>query len=210
MPKENAWSYAAVDYINGKEEDTCQYASIFKKYTNLPDVLDIVPGACVMFLENSLINLDICNGSMGIILDSNPQLLNVLAAFPTRNGIEQISVTLTSQQFFMDGAPAMHKQFPLQNAFALTVHKTQGLTLPSICVELDETIFAPGQAYVALSRAKSWNDIHISSLRLDAFHTNQDVQDEYNRLEQISNSINLYSHTHMIMARKNSNNNTQT
>ncbi len=46
-------------------------------------------------------------------------------------------------------------QFPLQNAFALTVHKTQGLTLPHITLSLDESIFAKGQAYVAMSQVPS-------------------------------------------------------
>jgi ATP-dependent exoDNAse (exonuclease V) alpha subunit len=39
----------------------------------------------------------------------------------------------------------------LQNAFALTVHKTQDLTLPEISLSLDQQIFSAGQAYVALS-----------------------------------------------------------
>jgi len=42
-------------------------------------------------------------------------------------------------------------QFPLQNAFALTVHKTQSLTLPEVSLNLDQQIFSAGQAYVALS-----------------------------------------------------------
>ncbi len=42
-------------------------------------------------------------------------------------------------------------QFPLQNAFALTVHKTQSLILSHITLSLDKSIFAKGQAYVAMS-----------------------------------------------------------
>jgi len=55
----------------------------------------------------------------------------------------------------VNGNPASRYQFPLQNSFALTVHKTQGLTLPKITVSVDQDMFAPGQAYVAMSRAPS-------------------------------------------------------
>jgi len=73
------------------------------------------------------------------------------------------------------------------------VHKTQGLTLPSVCLELDETIFAPGQAYVAISRAKRWEDIAISSVRPDAFHTDRSVIIEHQRLQGSANSTDIYN-----------------
>ena len=65
--------------------------------------------------------------------------------------------------FSTNGVNASRYQYPIQNAFALTIHKAQGLTLPSVCLELDETIFAPGQAYVAIGRTKRLSDISISS-----------------------------------------------
>src|SRR5438046_1363567 len=41
--------------------------------------------------------------------------------------------------------PLSRHQFPLQNAFALTVHKTQELTLPHVTLTIDQNMFAPGQ-----------------------------------------------------------------
>jgi ATP-dependent exoDNAse (exonuclease V) alpha subunit len=52
-----------------------------------------------------------------------------------------------------NGMPAKKIQFPLQDAFALTVHKTQGLTIPHSTLSLDKSIFADGQAYAAMSRS---------------------------------------------------------
>jgi ATP-dependent DNA helicase PIF1 len=48
-----------------------------------------------------------------------------------------------------------YKQLPLIHAWASTVHKAQGLTLDDVRIDFDAGAFAPGQAYVALSRARS-------------------------------------------------------
>ncbi|PKY53249.1 hypothetical protein RhiirA4_327391, partial [Rhizophagus irregularis] len=45
------------------------------------------------------------------------------------------------------------------NTFALTVHKTQGLTLPHATILLDEQMFSNGQAYVEMSHATSWQNL---------------------------------------------------
>ena len=75
---------------------------------------------------------------------------------------------------------------PLQNAFALTVHKTQGITLPQTSLYLDNQMFSPGQSYTALSRCQSWNDIQILSISPEASLVDERVKKEYARLEQIA------------------------
>src|SRR5581483_4319399 len=87
--------------------------------------------------------------------------------------------------FYVAGQRASRTQFPLQNAFALTIHKTQSLTLPSISIALDSQLFSPGQAYVAISRYPSWEQVQISSLHQDAFIVDPEVIIEYERLENI-------------------------
>ena len=73
---------------------------------------------------------------------------NIEVAFPTINGICKVVIVKGMSYFEIDGKIASRKQFPLQNAFVLTVHKTQGLTLPHITMSVDENIFAEGQVYV--------------------------------------------------------------
>ena len=71
----------------------------------------------------------------------------------------------------------------LENSFALTVHKTQGLTLPNVTLILDNNLFSAGQAYVAISRCSSWENINIITLHRDAFITDKRIIEEYQRLQ---------------------------
>jgi ATP-dependent exoDNAse (exonuclease V) alpha subunit len=76
-------------------------------------------------------------------------------------------------------------QYPLGNAFALTIHKTQSLGLDNIAIALDSSIFGAGQAYTGLSRAKEMKGVHISHLERSAFLVDQNAVKEYDRLEEV-------------------------
>ncbi len=68
---------------------------------------------------------------------------------------------------------ASFMQYPLDLAYAITIHKSQGLTLPNIILNMERRIFANGQLYVALSRCTSLKGIRIvgaiqpSDIRID-------------------------------------------
>lgn len=97
--------------------------------------------------------------------------------------------------FTANGIPYTRRQLPLQNAFALTVHKTQGLSLRRISINLDDEMFAPGQAYTAMSRAQRWQDVSIASLSWSAFKVDEEAVKEYARLEKKEQQmIRLTSH----------------
>ena len=112
----------------------------------------------------------------------------VRVAFSVRGSIVDIDIYKQTHYFEINGSNCRRIQFPFLNCFALTVHKTQGLTLPKVSLALNGNIFSPGQAYVTLSRSFSWDNIEISHLDASAFMTDRNVILEYQRLTDISNS----------------------
>ena len=173
----------AVDYVNNIECEPKEYDKQFKHCTNLPSELLIREGARVMFLTNKLFDKNLCNGSIGVVTKiTNENQVTVM--FPIDYGINEVIVEKITTYFNLNGAPAQRTQFPLQNAFALTVHKTQGLTLPHATISLDEQMFANGQTYVAMSRAKSWQNLEIRSFNPNAIKVDNEMLKELNRLQQ--------------------------
>jgi ATP-dependent exoDNAse (exonuclease V) alpha subunit len=82
-----------VNYAVDREGPTLlqieQSSHAFKSVTNLPDEVDVRGGARVMFLDNSLIELGISNGTTGVVMEITAEGLgHPRVAFPTANGIE--------------------------------------------------------------------------------------------------------------------------
>ena len=138
-----------------------------------------------MFLNNKLFDDEICNGTIRIVTDIiNNTSIEVM--FPTFTSINKVIVQKETVYFKIDGKRASRKQFLLQNAFALTVHKVQGLTLPHVTMSIDETVFAEGQVYVAMSHATSWRNLCILSFDYHHLKSPKAALEEYRRLKLIN------------------------
>ena len=79
------------------------------------------------------------------------------------------------------GSEITRLQFPLTLAWATTIHKVQGLTLDEIVVDMKGS---PGQVYVALSRVKKLEGLHIMNFNAKAIKASQDVENEMERLKK--------------------------
>jgi PIF1-like helicase/Helitron helicase-like domain at N-terminus len=175
----------SIDFLEGKRVPPEHTQSQFKLKTNMPPIIRLQQGARVMYLNNSLINDGICNGTIGVVTDINKQQPSVQVAFCTHGAINHRWIARDTTYFYSNGQHASRTQFPLQNSFSLTTHKTQSLTLPSATIDLSQ-MFAPGQAYTAISRCPKWNHIQITNLNRSSFMVDPDVIKEYARLKQIA------------------------
>lgn len=143
--------------------------------------LELKEGALVMALKNSPEGRYV-NGSIGVvvgfqpavIVDGSPMLQTDYPIVKFRNGWESAIVPDTWEIRDGDTKVASLTQIPLKLAYAITVHKSQGMTLDAARMNL-ANVFEPGMGYVALSRVKSLQDISITGLTSKAFFVHPEV-----------------------------------
>ena len=70
-------------------------------------------------------------------------------------------------------------------AYAITIHKSQGLSLDSALLNIGSLIFSKGQAYVALSRVKTLNGVYLINLDPSQIKAQESSIVEYNRLQTL-------------------------
>ena len=143
--------------------------------------LRLKPKTRVMLTRNSQEYSELFNGSMGIVRQCNPT--NVMVEFD--NGLHVRIRRVNNSSSDVDPSKVL-SVMPLIVAFAVTVHKAQGATLDSVRVDL-EGCFAPGQAYVALSRVRSIGTMQVLGLTLNKInHVDRRALRYYNELKDAS------------------------
>ena len=73
--------------------------------------------------------------------------------------------------------------FPIQLAYATTIHKSQGVTLNDAIIDIGKNIFEYGQTYVALSRVKSLDGLYLTSFDYNKIMANPKVKQFYNNIK---------------------------
>ena len=136
-------------------------------------------GARVVLTKSSK-RMGYINGDFGTILDFNGDYFTILLdknkmpiMCPNPNDRYKASQK-TEYRYEMIYDEQKHKlvrktpfvqrtnQFPIKLAYAFTIHKAQGQTYNQVIIDLKSHIFAPGQLYVALSRARSLQDLYLT------------------------------------------------
>lgn len=136
-----------------------------------PVELHLKEGARVMFCRNDTQGQRYVNGTMGSVLALADEVIKVRTEQGTV--VDVYRTTWDKQEYVPVQSPnnpnafelrtiGSYKQFPLKLAYAITIHKSQGQTWDNVCIDLGHGAFAEGQTYVALSRVKTKNGVHLA------------------------------------------------
>ena len=143
------------------------------KNSRFDEKLELKLNSKVMCIINLDVDNGICNGSIGTITEIGNNYVKVMF----NNGIEK---KIIPYAFESSNIPQFEiKQIPLILAWAITIHKSQGITLDNASMNLGDSIFTYGQTYVALSRVKSLDGLYLESFNPHKIRSNPIVKEFY-------------------------------
>ena len=201
---------ASVDKINQEELDNLNnkphtfecttygepvLIETLRKNVRASDTLTLKIGAKVMFVKN-ITNLDVFNGTIGEIVDFAPLPQDQLGSQnpnKTKYPIVKINTGRTviaePEEWVIEDNQgevlASYSQVPLCLAWAITIHKSQGMTLDAAEIDLSHT-FETGQGYVALSRLRSLDGLKLLGLNKNSLLLDEWVFRIDQRLQEIA------------------------
>ena len=156
-----------------------------EKIFPLEETLELKIGAQIMFIKNDLsAEKNYFNGKMGFVKSISAE--EIWIHFPEENkSIEVERYEWQNIRYFVnentkeieEEVLGTYVHYPIKLAWAITVHKSQGLTFDKAALDVSQ-VFAPGQAYVALSRLRSLNGlVLLTPLRMNGISNDDDVMD---------------------------------
>ncbi len=187
---------ANVDVINNVElrkiqEDTMTFkmtasgieylVSSVKKGCLAPETLVLKKGAVVMFVKNNF-DRGYVNGTLGKVIDFDSK------GMPIVKTVAGKMIVATPEKWLIEEAGeslATITQVPLRLAWAITVHKSQGMTLDAVEMDLSKS-FEYGMGYVALSRVRTLDGIKLLGINNIALEVNPKVYEMDKLLEELS------------------------
>lgn len=178
-------SYKVEYPISRSKDKSARWA----KSLDIPETVSFCVGDQVVVTANIDQDSGIVNGTRGIIIDVNPIFVTIRKTNDVKIEIRYHETTNT------EDTDLKLRFMPLKLAYALSIHKSQGMTLDAIEVDIGPKIFAAGQAYTALSRAQNLNSVKVKSIAQKSFIIDPEVLKFYKKIEKdIEESNNKYIH----------------
>ena len=148
------------------------YIETLQKSVLAPELLRLKKGALVMAVKNAQ-NRQYVNGSIGEVIDFERSTDYPIVQF--RNGKIITMVPETWEMRDGEKKRASIMQIPLRLAYAITVHKSQGMTLDAARIDLRKA-FSEGMGYVALSRVRSLDRLYLLGINRTALMVSEEAR----------------------------------
>jgi len=147
--------------------------------------LELREDAQVMLLFNMDTEIGLVNGSRGRVTgfseDGSPMVKFMCLPHPILVGPNKWELP--------DYKGAGREQIPLKVAYAITIHKSQGVSLDTALVDIGSSTFEYGQAYVALSRVRTLTGLYVWKLDPNKIRAHPKVVEFYAQLHRAQNAV---------------------
>ena len=177
------WNKKALEQFEKLNNDCSRTAGLEAK-------LLLAVGARVMLRRNIDTKTGLVNGALGTVLSISKDLITIQFDHISRPyDVDRVQTKfMVMKNFYI-----YREQFPLILAYAVTIHKCQGLSLDCAIVDLSDKVFSAGMAYVALSRVRSLAGLHLSAFDPKSIIVSTSCLKEINRLRgTFRNDLPLY------------------
>jgi len=135
-----------------------------------PEMLELKEGAAVMFTKNSPQGKFV-NGTLGIVVNFDSDGMPIVK---TKDGLRVATEPMEWQVQVEGKVKASVSQIPLRLAYAMTVHKSQGMSMDAAIMDLSKA-FEYGQGYVALSRVRRLSGVYLTGLNQRALEVHPEI-----------------------------------
>jgi ATP-dependent DNA helicase PIF1 len=164
-------------------------ATFEKNYPLVDREVELKVGAIVILTKNIKNEDRLVNGLKGTVVgfkyrnqiykekipkNIKSEELKPIVKFYNINEPIPLSITVWKKNSKDDNFLAMRKQIPLKLAFGMSMHKCQGMSLPSIYVDFDKVFLGP-QLYVSLSRAIDTKNLKVINFKPNKIHADPQV-----------------------------------
>lgn len=159
---------------------------MLRESVRCPDVLELKLNAKVMFVKNNE-SSGYMNGTQGIVtgFDTSKDTGKIIPIVTTTSGEVIPAEVETWEVIENERVIASYRQVPLRLAWAITIHKSQGMTLTEAEIDLKRT-FEDGMGYVALSRLKDIKGLTVLGINPRALELNSLARKADVRFKELS------------------------
>lgn len=147
-----------------------QQARTWATSCKIPERVRLCIGAQVVVTWNINQAQGIVNGSRGVVVAVNAKSVTIKDVRGRLITIDPVTITDNNLSV---------TYMPLRLAYALTIHRCQGMTLDSVVIDLGSSIFEYGQAYTALSRVRNSDSLSLIAVEASSFMCHPDVLEFY-------------------------------